>query len=122
MEVLIPSLKLSRESLYLTPCDEDSMLIILSSTGTPQVVLPFWYDTYEYANRAEWLGIGIYGNRRSAPTVEALELGRALTRIVGDGEEARRFRATAEALRERCIGYTGRVLAAEKVLEIAAAE
>ncbi|PHH58385.1 hypothetical protein CDD80_2410 [Ophiocordyceps camponoti-rufipedis] len=36
-------------------------------TGVPQVVLPQWTDTYDYAERVELLGIGRLGNRSTMP-------------------------------------------------------
>jgi len=87
------------------------------ATGIPQIVLAMWHDTYGYATRVEWLGVGINGNRSVAPGVDAAEFGQALTRIVGTGNEALSFRAAANALAEDCRRYEGRVLACEKVLE-----
>lgn len=52
--------------------------------------------------------------------MDASELGKALMRAVGDGEEAIRMRARAKALAEENKQYTGRVLACDKVLELAA--
>ena len=77
-----------------------------------------WYDTYDYARRIEWMGVGIYGNRRVAPRVEAEEFGQALTRIVGTGTEAESFRTAAKALVGDCNKYRGRELACEKILEL----
>jgi hypothetical protein len=50
--------------------------------------------------------------------VDAAEFGQALTKIVGNGNEALSFRAAANALAEDCRKYGGRVLACEKVLEL----
>ncbi|KAK0196224.1 putative UDP-glucoronosyl and UDP-glucosyl transferase [Armillaria mellea] len=88
-------------------------------TGIPQIVLPMWYDCYDYAARVEWLGIGIYGNKKSAPGVEASELSGALTRVIGGGDEAARFRATAKSLAEDIRNYTGQVMACDKIMELA---
>lgn len=54
--------------------------------------------------------------------MDAAEFGRALTRAVGNGEEAVRLRARAKALAEDSREYTGRVLAVDKVLELVAGE
>jgi len=43
--------------------------------------LPAWYDTYDFAQRVEMLGIGIYGSRSVTPKVDAVELSRALITI-----------------------------------------
>ncbi|KAK0220219.1 hypothetical protein IW262DRAFT_1383384 [Armillaria fumosa] len=87
--------------------------------GVPQIILPAWYDCYEYAARIEWLGVGIHGNKSAGSGIEAVELGRALTRIVGDGDEAERFRAVAKELGEDTRRYSGRVMACDKLLEFA---
>ena len=59
------------------------------ATGTRilQVVLPLWYDTYDFAARVEHLGIGIRGNKRSAPSVDGEEIGAALSTIIDDTAE-----------------------------------
>jgi hypothetical protein len=66
----------------------------------------------------EFLGIGIYGNRCSALETEVGELGDALVRFLGDGEEARRMRQRAKGLAEVCIACGGR-RAADRILECA---
>ncbi|KAF5382861.1 hypothetical protein D9757_007252 [Collybiopsis confluens] len=89
------------------------------SAGVPHVILPVWYDTYDYATRAEWLGIGIWGSRRRAPKAESSEFGQALLRVAGLSLEAEGFRAKAKRLAESCkTRYTGRVLAADEVLKM----
>ena len=77
-----------------------------------------WYDTYDFASRVEYLGIGIYGNKTSSPKAEAGEFGSALTRIVGS--EAESYRARARELRDTCWkGGSGREIGAKRVLELA---
>lgn len=71
-----------------------------------------------YAARIEWLGIVIHGNKNVTSGIEAIELGRALIRIVGDGDEAVRFRAVAKELGEDTQRYSGRVIAYDKILEL----
>ncbi|KAJ3795868.1 hypothetical protein GGU11DRAFT_746674 [Lentinula aff. detonsa] len=89
------------------------------SAGVPHVVLPVWYDTYDYATRVEWLGIGLWGSHRSAPNAEASELAEALLRVAGPGEEAESFKRKAENLAENCrTRYTGRVRAADEILTL----
>ena len=66
--------------------------------GVPQVVLPVWYDTYGFANRTEFLGIGVWGSRGAAPGAEAEEFAGALGRVVGGGVEGRRMRERAREL------------------------
>ncbi|KAF5373765.1 hypothetical protein D9758_000857 [Tetrapyrgos nigripes] len=82
------------------------------SAGVPHVILPVWYDTYDYARRAEYLGIGLFGSVNSAPGADAEEFGRALIRVIGDGS----FAAKAQALAQSCGNGVGRKLAADKIL------
>ncbi|KAF9059874.1 hypothetical protein BDP27DRAFT_1340506 [Rhodocollybia butyracea] len=83
--------------------------------GTPQIILPQWYDTYENASRVEYLGIGIYGNKTCAPDIDATELGVAVARVTG-GEEGKRLRENAEEIRKCCGKREGREMAADVVL------
>lgn len=80
-------------------------------------MLPCWLDTFEFANRVEYLGIGIYGSRSSAPRVEAGELSRALMRVLSGGEESVRMKAKAAELMEISGRVGGRVKAYEKIVE-----
>jgi hypothetical protein len=82
--------------------------------GIPQVVLPQWYDTYDYASKAEYLGLGIYGNKSCAPMVDANEFGNALLRVVGDAG----MREKARELGEVCQDSGGRTLAASLIGEL----
>ncbi len=43
------------------------------SVGIPQIILPSSHNTFDFANRAEWLGIGLYGSRSFAPSASAVE-------------------------------------------------
>ncbi|TVY46445.1 Glycosyltransferase sdnJ [Lachnellula occidentalis] len=88
------------------------------SAGVPQIVLPCWLDTFEFANRVEYLGIGIYGSRSAAPRIEAGELSRALSRVLGDGKEASSMRYKAKELAEISGRVGGRVKACEKIIEL----
>ncbi|KAF4591727.1 glycosyltransferase family 1 [Ophiocordyceps camponoti-floridani] len=73
-------------------------------TGVPQVVLPQWTDTYDYAERVELLGIGRLGNRSTMPRWTATELAEALTDVLTDGAVVRRAAGLAELCRERGSG------------------
>jgi UDP:flavonoid glycosyltransferase YjiC (YdhE family) len=94
------------------------MLLIIFSVGVPQVVLPCWMDTFDFANRVEYLGIGVYGSRNTSPRIEADELSRALMRVMGDGKEAALMKAKAKELAEVTGKVGGRVRACEKIIEI----
>jgi hypothetical protein len=87
-------------------------------------VLPCWWDTYEFAIRVEYLGIGIYGSRKSksAPRANGVEFGEALIALNDeDNEKSRLIRERAKNLAEICNAYGGRVKAADMILEFAAA-
>jgi hypothetical protein len=50
------------------------------------IILAQWYDLYDMAARAEYRGIGIYGNKKVAPDIEAVEFGAAVARLVRPGK------------------------------------
>ena len=80
--------------------------------GVPHVVLPAWQDCYENAARAEWLGIGVYGNKTRAPNINDRELSKALM-------SDRSYKEKALDLAKLCQKKEGRVAAAEKIVELA---
>ncbi|KAH8684259.1 putative UDP-glucoronosyl and UDP-glucosyl transferase [Tricladium varicosporioides] len=88
------------------------------SVGVPQIVLPCWLDTFEFANRVEYLGIGLHGSRTSAPLVEAKELSSALLLVLGDNNKATAMKLKAKELSEISGRVGGRVKACEKIIEI----
>ncbi|KAK5999175.1 Glycosyltransferase buaB [Cladobotryum mycophilum] len=88
------------------------------ASGIPQVNLPLWADTYDFARRSEMLGVGIWGSKTSAPGYDAKELGQALIDVV-EGEtaalltaKARQFMALISSKGE------GRDIAATRILEL----
>ncbi|KAF7596836.1 hypothetical protein BBP40_012436 [Aspergillus hancockii] len=83
--------------------------------GVPHVVLPAWQDCYENAARAEWLGIGVYGNKSRAPNIDARELNKALLRVMSN----RSYKDKALDLAKLCQKKEGRVAGAEKIIELA---
>jgi UDP:flavonoid glycosyltransferase YjiC (YdhE family) len=87
--------------------------------GVPQVVLPMWVDLYDYAVRAEWLGVGVYGNNGTAPEWTAEGLVSAFLRVLGDDDGARRLRERARALGEVFKGRPGAVCSAEELARLA---
>lgn len=76
-------------------------LLTTFSAGVPQVILPVWGDTYDFAKRAEWLGIGKFGSPRHAPKVSAKELGRVLKQVIL-GPQAANFQTKATDLAKLC--------------------
>ncbi len=82
----------------------------------PQVILPVWGDTYDFAKRVEWLGIGKFGSKRYAPKVSANELGNALKQVVLSPQAAN-FQAKATELATLCNrDGGGRNIAAKTIL------
>lgn len=68
--------------------------------------------------RAEYRGIGIFGNKKVAPDFETVELGTAIARLVKPGKESEGFRTRAEQIGELCRMAGGKRAAVDKVLEI----
>lgn len=85
------------------------------SAGVPQVILAQWGDTYCFARRVEWLGIGAYGNPSVAPHVAAAEFGQALMKVVSNES----MLAGSRKLAELCGKIGGRKIAADKILAVA---
>ena len=77
-----------------------------------------WYDLYDMAVRAEYLGIGIYGNKNVAPDIEAVEFGTAVARLVRPGGESEGFRMRAKGVAEVCRKAGGKRQAVDKLMEI----
>ena len=84
----------------------------------PQIILAQWYDLYDMAARAEYRGIGIYGNKKVAPDIEAVEFGAAVARLVRPGKESEGFKTRAKAVGEACRKSGGKRAAVDKILEI----
>lgn len=70
------------------------------------------------AVRAEYLGIGIYGNKKVAPDIEAVEFGTAIARLVLPGRESEEFRTRAKAVAEACRKAGGKTAAVDKLIKI----
>jgi hypothetical protein len=77
-----------------------------------------WYDLYDMAARAEYRGIGIYGNKNVAPDIEPAELGAAIARLVQPGKESEGFRTRAKVVSEACRKAGGKRRAVDKLIEI----
>ncbi|KAM3076100.1 hypothetical protein ACMFMG_006382 [Clarireedia jacksonii] len=87
--------------------------------GVPQVVLPCWFDTFDYAQKVEYLGIGVWGSRESAPELDEEECGKALIKAVVDEDMRRKAKELGEFIRNK---YRGREEAADRILELAKKE
>lgn len=83
------------------------------------MILAQWYDLYDNANRAEYRGIGVYGNKSVAPAVDADEFAAALSRVVGPGPEAEGYRTRAVEISGLCRAAGGRRAAVDRILELA---
>ncbi|KAI9648737.1 hypothetical protein NHQ30_003377 [Ciborinia camelliae] len=84
-------------------------------TGTPQLALPCWFDTYDYTEKMEYFGIGVWGSKKCAPHVDAEELGKALIKVTEDKSVREKAKAMGELVRKK---YGGRKDAARKILEL----
>uniref|UniRef100_A0A8H7K5N2 Glycosyltransferase family 28 N-terminal domain-containing protein n=1 Tax=Bionectria ochroleuca TaxID=29856 RepID=A0A8H7K5N2_BIOOC len=88
------------------------------SAGVPQVILPVWGDTYDFAKRVEWLGIGKFGSPWNAPQCSARELGPILEQVVL-GPRSKSMKEKAVELAQLCENNGGgRRVAAQKILEM----
>lgn len=113
-------------NLYNSPCHRSSIYYQIDhqhlaySAGVPQIILPFWADTFDFAERVEYLGIGLFGNRRASPNIDPEEFGHALLTVVGreGGKEAseKSIRDRANALGKIVRRKGGRKLACEAIL------
>ena len=74
------------------------------------------------AVRAEYVGIGIYGNRSLAPDIDATEFGAAISRLLSPSEEAEKFAQKAKAIGELCRSAPGKKGAVAKILELVEGE
>ncbi|XWW92174.1 hypothetical protein V2A60_000097 [Cordyceps javanica] len=67
------------------------------SAGVPQIVLPVWYDTYDFARRVEYFGIGKIGNYSNAPKCSTAELAPILEQVVL-GDSAKKMQEKAATM------------------------
>ncbi|KAK3302746.1 glycosyltransferase family 1 protein [Chaetomium strumarium] len=86
------------------------------TSGVPQVPLPAWLDCYDFASRAEVLGIGRCGSRKSAPKCTARELGPIVVDVVF-GPNAQSMRTKAKELAALCNKTPGATVAAAAILD-----
>lgn len=64
-----------------------TLRVCVYSAGIPQVVLPVWMDTYDFARRAEILGIGRWGNQNNnGKLCKGGELGSILIEVLMGGQ------------------------------------
>ena len=79
--------------------------------------MPVWADTYDYANRAEMMGLGRWGNKAACPRWTVSELDPIFTDVVieNHAKYAAKSRMVAAKSKERGIG---RDIAAGTILEL----
>ncbi|KAK4148786.1 hypothetical protein C8A00DRAFT_19443 [Chaetomidium leptoderma] len=83
--------------------------------GVPQIVLPAWMDCYDFACRAEILGIGRWANKQTMPKCTKRELGPALVEVVL-GPKAQSMRTRVQELAALCAKTPGASVAASAIL------
>ncbi len=86
------------------------------SSGVPQVVLPSWLDCYDFASRAEVLGIGRWGNKQAMPGCTGRELGPVLVDVIL-GPQAQATKTRAKDLAGLCARTPGASVAAKEILD-----
>ena len=70
-------------------------------SGVPQIVIPCWLDTFDFALPVEYFGVGIYGSKSCPLEIEAGEFLRALKQITDSGDaKVRIMREKAKAMGE----------------------
>ncbi|EGX88959.1 UDP-glucoronosyl and UDP-glucosyl transferase, putative [Cordyceps militaris CM01] len=88
------------------------------SAGVPQIVLPVWFDTYDFARRVEYFGIGKIGNRNNAPKCCKDELAPIFKQVVLE-EAGKLMQAKATKMAEACkASGQGSEKAARGILEL----
>ena len=68
------------------------------------------YDLYDNANKAEYRGIGIYGNRSLALDTDVDEFAAALSWVVGTGPKIKGYRSSALGISGLCRAAGGEEL------------
>ncbi|CAG9942683.1 unnamed protein product [Clonostachys rosea f. rosea IK726] len=87
--------------------------------GVPQMILPLWFDLFNFANIAEYLGIGIWAGRSTTPEWVAETLVEGFrTALVGPSSVS--LREKAQKLGEVARQYDGRKIAADEIARLAA--
>ncbi|KUI54172.1 Cyanidin-3-O-glucoside 2-O-glucuronosyltransferase [Cytospora mali] len=85
--------------------------------GVPQVLVPGWIDCYDFGNRVELNGVGVWASKKAAPRWERVELGNALKEVL-ISERAAQFRDKAKEIAMRHPEHAGRDKAATLILDI----
>ncbi|KAL4978577.1 hypothetical protein BDW66DRAFT_158090 [Aspergillus desertorum] len=83
--------------------------------GVPQIVLPVWFDTYDFAARVEYLEVGVWGSKTSAPAINGPELGRAFLCVL-HSEESYTIRDNAKTIAAKLGSSEGRTTMASETV------
>lgn len=86
------------------------------SAGVPQVIFPLWYDLYNYALLVEYLGVGIWPGKDTAPMWDANTLSKGIQTALDDPNLRQNASRIAHASRK----YPGRAAAAAIISNMAA--
>ncbi|ROV97406.1 hypothetical protein VMCG_06947 [Cytospora schulzeri] len=84
-------------------------------SGVPQVILASWWDTYEYAARVEYLGVGVFANKKAAPRAQTVEFREALLKVIGNPEMSAKANELATVCRRN---GEGRVRARNLIVDV----
>ncbi|EPS45087.1 hypothetical protein H072_900 [Dactylellina haptotyla CBS 200.50] len=83
--------------------------------GVPHVILPKWFDNYDMAARAEWLGVGVWASRRTAPDENAEELVAGILAVLEDTPRAAKIKESCSKYARISQASGGRKQAADKI-------
>ncbi|KAJ4251851.1 hypothetical protein NW762_011148 [Fusarium torreyae] len=84
--------------------------------GVPHVVLPQWFDCYNIAASAQYLGIGVWPGRELAPDWDSAIIGEAIVKVMSDET----MRQKAQDLGKIARTYGGQKMAADIIANAAA--
>ncbi|KAJ4857933.1 hypothetical protein T069G_08830 [Trichoderma breve] len=84
--------------------------------GVAQLVLPGWADCYDFANRAELIGIGRWGNKKAKPRWQKDELCETLVQVIF-GAKAEEINLRAKKFARKYAEGDGRRFAAKVLLD-----
>lgn len=82
------------------------------------MVLPMWLDLYNFATLAEYLGVGIWPTKSTAPRWDPEDLAEGLLAALS-GDKAESMKEKAKALGDEAKKYGGRNCAAKEISRLA---
>ena len=92
--------------------------LINYSAGVPQVILPLWVDLYNFAQMVEYLGVGIWPGKDTAPDWDPETLGEGFLQSL-QGNTSVSIRNKAEEIGQIARAYRGRETSAAEVAKLA---